>query len=174
MAVEFALAHPEMVDRMVLISPVLHLAEDNGGIAMIRIPLVGDIAAKTVLPGILADRADGLFDGAGVPEAKGYSAAFREQARYYGFSRSVKSLFRSAVVDDLSESYRKIDGIRTLLIWGTRDESIPSEHIDRIIALVPGLETVILNDVGHSPNLEVPEEINSIILNFLEVSAEGP
>ncbi len=167
-AAEFALRYPESIDQMVLISPVLHMAEDNAGITLVRIPLVGDLAAKTVLPGILASRADDLFLGAGVAEAARYSEAFRDQMEYRGFSRSVKSLFRGNLVDNLTPTYGQLDGRGILSIRGTRDESVPPAHFEAIVDLIPGMESVVLDGVGHMPTMEAPEEMNNLIVEFLK------
>ena len=166
-AVEFFSAYPDMVNRLILIAPAYHLAEDHGGIAAVRIPVVGDVVAKAVLPGILADRAEGLFENAGVPDVAGYMEQFNEQTRYFGFSRSAKSLFRNNVVDELNNTYAKVDGKRTLCIWGTDDESIPEAHIRKIESLTPGISIKVLKDTGHSSNLEVPETVNILIRSFL-------
>ncbi len=167
-AAEFALRYPESVDRMVLISPTLHLADGNTGMALVKVPVVGDLAAKTILPGILASRADGLFLQAGVAEAARYSDAFRNQMEYRGFSRSVKSLFRSDLVDNLSPTYGQQNGTEILSIWGTRDESVPPVHFETIAGIIPNMETVVLEGVGHMPNMEAPEETNDLIVEFLE------
>lgn len=166
-AAQFNRAYPDSTDRMILLAPTLHMAEDNTGISLIRIPVLGDLMAMTALTGILSSRAEELFSNAGIKEKDAYSNAFLDQTRYFGFSRTVKSLFRNNMVDDLSETWQTIDGGRTLLIWGTRDESIPENHIKKMEKLIPGLETHIIQDVGHMPNMEIPDTVNSLILEFL-------
>ncbi|MDC7234789.1 MAG: alpha/beta hydrolase [Spirochaetales bacterium] len=167
-AVKFTETYPDAVDRIVFISPVLHMAEDNSGITLVRIPVLGDLMAGTALSGILSSRADDLFSSSGIEEAGLYSQMFREQTRYYGFSRSVKSLFRNNMVDDLSDSYRTVHPGSSFLIWGTEDQSVSEEHIQRIRNILPGMETVILKDTGHMPNMEKRELVNSLILDFLK------
>jgi len=165
-AAGYAEAFPESVDRVVLISPGLHMAKDNSGITLIRIPVLGDLAAKTVLPSILTNRAEGLFLNAGAAEADRYSQAFRRQIRYAGFSRSVKSLFRHDVVDDRTDTYEALGAFETLLIHGTNDESVPTEHFD-IITEKTSAERIVLPGIGHMPNMEAPDKVNSQIVGFL-------
>jgi pimeloyl-ACP methyl ester carboxylesterase len=166
-AAEFVARYPESADRVVLIAPVLHMAEGNTGISLVRIPLIGDVSAKTILPGILASRADSLFLGAGVSRAGDYSQKFREQMQYRGFSRSVKSLFRGDMVDNLSGTYEQLDGTNLLAVRGTRDESVPAAHFDAIVALLPAMEVVTLDAVGHMPTMETPDVVSDIVLEFL-------
>ncbi|MDF1569967.1 MAG: alpha/beta hydrolase, partial [Spirochaetaceae bacterium] len=166
-AAGFAEAFPESVNRVVLISPGLHMALDNSGITLIRLPVLGDIAAKTVLPSILSNRAEDLFINAGTAEADRYSQAFRRQVRYAGFSRSVKSLFRHDVVEERSDTYSALGAFETLLIHGTEDESVPQTHFN-IIANQTSAERIVLPGIGHMPNMEVPDEVNSLIVGFLQ------
>jgi len=166
-AAEFAVRHPESVDQLVLISPVLHMADGNAGITLVKIPLVGGLAAKAILPGILASRAEGLFLGAGVPEAAEYTIAFREQMEYRGFTRSVKSLFRNDLVEDLSPTYGQLNGSQVLSIRGTRDESVTPAHFETIVDVIPEMKTVVLDGIGHMPNMEDAEETTALIVEFL-------
>ena len=167
-AAKFAIVYPDSVKKMVLISPVLHVAEGNAGISLARIPVVGDIAAQLILARVLASRADELLVNAGVRDPAPYSEAFREQMNYRGFSRAVKSLFRNDMVVDLSQTYGELDGTNTLAIWGANDESVSTAQFETIANLVPEMEQVILDGIGHAPNMQVPEETNELILSYLD------
>ncbi len=166
-AAGFAAWYPEKVDRTVLIAPALHMADGNTGITLVRIPVLGDFAAKVIVPSSFASRAESLFANAGVPEADAYAVAFGEQMRYRGFTRSVKALFRGDVVDDLSAVYEQLDSNRILLIRGTKDESIPAEHFAKLARILPGMERVEMAGVGHMPNMQVADQVNELIVAFL-------
>jgi len=166
-AAAFAAEHPESVDSLILIAPALHMAEDNAGIAMVRLPILGDLLAKTALTGILAGRAEELFMAAELADVPRAMEAFRRQTRYRGFTRSVKSLFRGDVVGDMGGTYGRLGGLPVLLIHGSRDESIPEDHYARLTTLIPDMETVVLSDIGHMPNIEAADEVNRLIAGFL-------
>lgn len=164
----YAAEYPERVKSQILISPALHMAENNTGVTLVRIPLLGDLMAITALPGILSNRARELFSRSGVRELENYNEAFKMQTKYRGFANSVKSLFRNNMMDDFSETYARLEGDRTLLIWGGEDSSVPSEHTEKIISVLPGIQTEFFDGCGHMPNMEEAESVNALILTFLQ------
>ncbi|MBD2743919.1 alpha/beta fold hydrolase [Coleofasciculus sp. FACHB-1120] len=58
-----------------------------------------------------------------------------------------------------------------LLIWGRQDKMIPLSVLARFRDINPKLHLVEL-DAGHCPHDECPDEVNQIILNWLETMAE--
>lgn len=50
------------------------------------------------------------------------------------------------------------------------DHDIPDMHTiaDRIVATVPGARKVIIEDAAHLPSMEHPDEVNRVVLGFLE------
>ena len=54
-----------------------------------------------------------------------------------------------------------------LLIWGKQDRMIPPRLAKQFVELNPKLELVQL-DAGHCPHDECPEEVNSILLHWLD------
>lgn len=169
-AAGFAATHPERVDRIAMVSPVLHLKDGNGGMTLARVPLIGDFASKVVIARVLSGRAEDLFAATGTPLAAEYNAAMADQMRYRGFTRATKSLFRGDVVDDLAELWAAQDGSRILAVWGTHDESVPQAHLDRIVELVPGMATVVLDGIGHMPTIEAPDRTAGAIITYLRES----
>lgn len=160
--------YPELVNRQILISPALHMSENNTGVTLVRIPILGDLMAITALPKILIGRAEELFSRSGITEIESYTNAFRMQTKYRGFSNSVKSLFRNNMMDDFSNIYAQLEGERTLLIWGSDDSSVSAQHTDKIISVLPGIQTKLFEGCAHMPNMEEAEEVNSLILDFLQ------
>ena len=57
------------------------------------------------------------------------------------------------------------DGTPVLLVHGTRDRLVPVGAARRTAALNPAWQTALLEGVGHTPQLEAPEEV----LGHLEV-----
>jgi len=57
--------------------------------------------------------------------------------------------------------------IPLLLIWGRQDRMIPPDLARQFVALNPNLELVELDDAGHCPHDECPEQVNQILLDWL-------
>lgn len=172
LSVDYASRFPESTGKVLLLSPALNLSEDNGGVALIRIPIIGDYAALTILSPILASRAEGLFETAEQNVTETYNDLFDRQTRIKGFSQSVKSLFRNNAVEDFSDAYESVEGSNVLLLWGELDNSIPPEHISKIESLNNEISIIRLEGANHSPNLEIPDVINKQILGFFQSSLD--
>jgi pimeloyl-ACP methyl ester carboxylesterase len=58
----------------------------------------------------------------------------------------------------------------TLIVWGGRDNTIPVAHGRQTHEAVPGSRFEILPRAAHFPNLEDPERLAAVILDFLETT----
>jgi pimeloyl-ACP methyl ester carboxylesterase len=59
-------------------------------------------------------------------------------------------------------------GLPVLLIGGTRDPVVPLASIRAAAASHPGWRTVIMEDVGHTPQLEKPQAVVPIVQDWLD------
>lgn len=53
-----------------------------------------------------------------------------------------------------------------LVIWGDRDNALPTSHGYRLVRDLPNAKLVILEGAGHLPNSEFPDRINRLMLDF--------
>ena len=82
----------------------------------------------------------------------------------YRLSRSIrKASFAESVVDLLPRI-----NVPMLLIWGLQDRMIPPKQARDIAELNPLLRLIELENAGHCPHDEYPEQFNSLLLDWLE------
>ncbi len=55
----------------------------------------------------------------------------------------------------------------TLVIWGERDVTFPLADAFSAAARIPGAHVAVVPKVGHTPNIQSPEEFNAVLRNFL-------
>lgn len=55
----------------------------------------------------------------------------------------------------------------TLIVWGTRDRAVPRRHIEHHARALPNAKLVIIENAGHLPHYEYPEQVNRLLLDFL-------
>lgn len=74
---------------------------------------------------------------------------------------------KSAVRQNLSN---KLEGIYhpTLLVWGKQDEITPPFVAEKFDELIANTELHFIDECGHAPMMEHPEEFNEILGDFLE------
>jgi 3-oxoadipate enol-lactonase len=74
---------------------------------------------------------------------------------------------RSERINYLKEVLPQIN-IPTLVIVGRQDEFTPIAKAEELQGNLQNCKLVIIEDAGHMPNLEQPEEFNTAVLDFLE------
>ena len=130
--------------------------------------------SELILGMVSADRmvqsmASGFFD----PEhVKMFQDQCRVQIQYRGFKRALLSTLRNKTVDGIPEVYQslgKLD-VPVLLIWGRNDRTLPLEQSGDILSAVPRAEFHVIEDCGHIPQYEKPEEVNPILQQFLDLT----
>lgn len=77
------------------------------------------------------------------------------------------ALAKSAIRNNLGEELNRIS-IPVLLIWGKNDNVTPPFVAEEFKKLLPNSELHFIDHCGHAPMMEVPEEFNKILLNFLQ------
>ena len=65
------------------------------------------------------------------------------------------------------ERLRQLDSIPTLVIWGIKDEVIPIDHLE-FFKNITNSKIEIIEDTGHAPFAEKPEQIGKMLRNFLK------
>jgi pimeloyl-ACP methyl ester carboxylesterase len=61
----------------------------------------------------------------------------------------------------------KID-VPTLIVHGKQDQLIPPSEAEVMAAAIKGSQLHLIDNAGHLPNLEQPEEFNRIVFDFLK------
>jgi len=72
---------------------------------------------------------------------------------------------------ELHELLPKLSGIRTALMWGTKDPAVYYSSMEPLARHFPNAEKVVFHGVGHLPYEECPEEFNRALVEFLKQGA---
>lgn len=179
-AMQFAYHYPERVERLVLLS--------SGGLGREVHPIIraGALPGASLVLGALASRPGcGLLRaGAGISGPR-RGRALREAAVTLGRVRSLESREAAlatlrAVIDTGGQRLSALNrlnllsGIPTLVIWGSRDPIIPVAHGIAGHEALESSRMVILEGVGHHPQLSHPEAVAEIVLTFAAGGGTSP
>lgn len=66
-----------------------------------------------------------------------------------------------------AEAFRALD-MPTAIIWGREDTTTPLAQGVELQALIPGADLIVLDDVGHIPQIEDPALFNAALIAALE------
>jgi pimeloyl-ACP methyl ester carboxylesterase len=74
---------------------------------------------------------------------------------------------------ELQETLPHLAGIRTLLMWGSKDGAVYASSAAELAKYFPNSRTVIFPGIGHLPYEECPEEFNRVLIEFLMSECRG-
>ena len=75
---------------------------------------------------------------------------------------------------DKTEALARFDGRELLVFNGTKDRLTPPEHSEEIVRHLPGAEHVLVEGAGHVIMLEVPDLLNTALLELMERASRAP
>lgn len=90
-----------------------------------------------------------------------------------GSARAFSALFKAAIAVNFSPSVKTVLPTLTipmLLIWGQKDRFVPPILANRFVQYNNKLQLLQLENVGHCPHDECPEQVNQAILNWIDKS----
>ena len=167
----FTADYPERVNKLVLVDPVGAKPLPYSGILKAAtLPGVGEsILALVGSGGSAKNLASGFFDPEHIEE---FQSRYMSQLQYKGFRRAILSTIRNHMLDPFLDVYRRVNEMDkpVLLFWGRKDTTVPFSHSHELRKLLPRAEFHAIENAGHIPHYEQPEEVNPILLEFLRRS----
>ncbi len=165
----FTARHPERVKTLTLIDPAgaRSLAQTLLP-RMIKLPFIAEAILNLVGGEIIVEsNAKDFFDPNLVEHFK---ARYRVQMQYKGFLRAILSTIRNGMLESFLDVYRQVGkmGKPVLLFWGRNDKTVPLEHGNDLCVAMPNTEFHMIENCGHIPHYEKPEEVNALLLEFLK------
>lgn len=174
-ALGFTLAHPERVDKLVLIgsyglqdkAPVHKLSY-----LFVRLPFINEITWATIRASRAMLRAtlkfivrnpetltEELIDEVAAAIQHSHSQrAFAEFQRDEILWQGMKSCYMSRL--------HEID-VPVLLVHGSRDFVVPVRYAGEAARLLPDVRLHVVENAGHWTQRDYPDEVNQIVLDFL-------
>jgi len=153
LALRLAIAHPELVSRLVLLSPAGYRDQDWDRIE--RAIRVADLASAEEL-------VERMFARPPVPKRL-LRHAFRHTFTSDGVAAAIDKLEQTDALDD--DDLARID-VPTALVWGEHDGIFEIECADRMAAALPHPRVYRLASAGHIPHWEDPEAVGAAIEDF--------
>jgi pimeloyl-ACP methyl ester carboxylesterase len=161
-ALDFAVAHPEMTDGVIAVAPGLsgfHFTDDPTMMDSWRAAQVGDWAKVADL---------WLHTGYMAPAMENPTIAPRlrqlatEDAHQWLDNPSLERVLNPPAIERLPDVK-----VPTLIIVGNRDVADIHEICGLLYARIPGAKEILIQNSGHIVNMEQPEQFYRAVLDFL-------
>ena len=160
-AAEVTIENKNLVERLVLI--------DSSGMLKKPTPLLEEYLQVAMNP--TADKVRKVFeqmvaDPARIPSklVDGFITRINSPNAKYAFKSTLQN---SANTQIGLERLELIEDIPTLIIWGTKDKVIPINHSELFKEAIMNSRIEIIQDAGHAPFAEKPDQVCEILRNFL-------
>lgn len=164
-ATAFALAHPDKVDRLVLVAAAGYAAPKGTD------PRTFDLLNPSTREGVKQLMARVFYNKQMFTNDAFIETAFARKVSAgdgYTIQRFIESILRGEDVLD-----GRLAAIKhpTLIVWGREDELTPLSMGERFKQDIAGSEIVVFDKCGHVPQMEKAPEFNTTVMKFLSNSS---
>jgi pimeloyl-ACP methyl ester carboxylesterase len=174
-AAELAIAYPQRVERLVLVSAAgLSTYNHRGSVTVLPAmrQIERSLAAVTAWTAAKSDTVarrarlrDATLNLVVRHPSRLDPALAAEQLRGAGKPGFMQA-FEAVLHYDVRERLPEI-ACPTLIVWGDRDRLIPVGDADLFAELIPNSRKVVFGDTGHMAMLERPESFNALLAEFV-------
>lgn len=155
-SIKFAASHQEKIEALILCASAG--IKPKPGLKTKIIYWLSRIGNAVLTPQIFARLKDGL---------RNVLYIFLRHKDYVKAKGNMRDVIKKVLEEDLTNELSGIK-IKTLLIWGENDRLVPVKYAGIFKEKIKDSELVILPKIGHSPHLEIPQELSRLIVNFLK------
>lgn len=159
-AVSFAIQHPEMVQKLVLV--------DSTGLPPVNAPSAVPVKPVDFSYSSLAATRAALerffYDRRRVTDD--LVRRVFERHLQAGDGYTIQRLLSNRAAEYLGDNLKAVRA-PTLIVWGKEDSVVPLANAERFRAAIADSQTVVIDQSGHLPAAERPTEFNNTVLGFL-------
>ena len=161
-ALDFCLAYPEMVDKLILADSVA-LVNSKKSLTerLICTPMLGELSvifrSKLILKTFMAK--EFYYHPERVTDEMLDSPMQADRAAVLKLTRTIPRTNRREAIKGIKTP--------TLILWGDQDRVLPRAHALILQQLIPKSQCRIFKEAGHHPQIEAAEEFNQEVSRFL-------
>lgn len=157
---DFAVNHPELVNKIVLVDPVYSASKLGKS----------ELVANYEMALNHERQASGQLEDVKYPDQfPGWADKYKVQMQYRGFRHALISTRKHYFGEITISNYKRLGSLhkKVLLIWGKEDVTVPFHFSDSVRKIVP-VDFFPVEDARHLPHLEKPGLVNQKIISFLK------
>ncbi len=171
LGLQFALDHPERIDKLVL-SDIAGLGRDASiYIRLVTLPLLGEVLESSKVGGTRFMLYNVFFDKGFVGD--GLLQELYRSRQMKGAKEAVVRTIRNGVnIRGIKKRFLFLDHLKDLkvpmlLVWGAQDSIFPAAHAHEVAKAAPNVVVRVFDQCGHWPHMEKSSEFNALVENFL-------
>lgn len=167
---DFAIHHPNQVDKVILVDPFypLESAEPTK-------PSYPESFMRFMMALSPEDQVNGQLTDLKYPERfPQWAEQYKVQMQYKGFRQAlISTRLHYATPEKMRANYKELNELHKpiLLIWGKEDSTTPFSSSDELRKMVQ-TEFMPVDDAAHLPHMEKASEVNARIIEFLKTVSD--
>lgn len=163
----FAASHEVEVEKIAFLSPLFDSFNNAKMASLLQSKWIGEYIMKATGDKSLTNPTKVLYT---TDKKQELTDKLKEQIKYKGKKRAVLANMRGDAIKDATPYYEKVKELHipVLLTWGENDKSISKESMERLRKLIPNINYHELKNASHLAHYEFSNEINDILIDFLE------
>jgi pimeloyl-ACP methyl ester carboxylesterase len=157
---DFAVHHPEMVNKIILVDPVYERTTES----------TPDFMINYVMTFQHEKRAKGQLDDFKYPNNyPDWVDKYKVQMQYKGFRHALISTLKNFGGGTIINNYKSLDSLHKniLLIWGREDHTVPFNFSDSLRSILH-VHFFPVDDAAHLPYIEQAAVVSPQIISFLK------
>jgi pimeloyl-ACP methyl ester carboxylesterase len=168
-AAVFGSRHPDVLERVVLVSPAGLSETFPSIVTLLKVPGVGRWYFRRRFESIMFEHLQDNFlaDYRRYPDVL---AEFRRQLVLLGAADAMYSTLRRTLLRESKDDFRNLGGLHrpTRVVWGTADRLVPFKDSRAALeSAIPHYELCAVPKAAHLPQVEQPQYFNTLVVHFL-------
>lgn len=161
--------YPTLVDKMIYIDPIGFPSEKGNIPIILKIPLLRNIFVRMLGINRILSEADKELTGCSEEVINEYLKRLKNQFKYTGFSRAIRSTILNIPFEGLQDEYKTLEKKKKplLLLWGALDKTIPFSTSKHFLNMFTEINFHKIDGAGHLPHYTHSNIVNPIISKFL-------
>jgi pimeloyl-ACP methyl ester carboxylesterase len=175
-AIEVGLSAPERVASLSLLTPSLAWRKRRGFVPVVKLlrPELAAIPHKMSSYIVrrqfwsMFGRPDRLHPSVADLAVSEFIAGYRDHAARVAFSSAARNIYLEEP-DGPGGFWTRLADLEppAMFVWGDEDPLVPLAFCAHVSETLPDARQIVLNECGHVPQVELPEDTNSVIHDFI-------
>jgi pimeloyl-ACP methyl ester carboxylesterase len=164
-AIYFTHKYPERVKKLIIISSSGLNIQDVLIWELLKYPIIGELISKFFTQNTVKEELETVFFRKELVTPEMVQEIYAPLT--FIANRKAGYLLKRNLNMKLTEQAMSQIRTSTLIIWGANDQYLPVELAQRFKELIPNAKLIVLDNCGHMPHEENPDQINQLIIDFL-------
>ncbi|WP_157729898.1 alpha/beta fold hydrolase [Bacterioplanes sanyensis] len=169
----YALAHPQQVDKLILLDAAGYPQDMPFIMSLASWPLVGEMSQwfmPRFIVGMNVREAYGDSDKVTAELVRRYHDLSLRPGNRQGLTAVFRTMKEQSSNEQLGDRVAEVT-TPTLLMWGALDDWVPLSVMERFAADLPDVDVIVYDGVGHMPMEEIPARSAADAHRFIQAAS---